>query len=109
MFGTIRRHQTWLWAVIITLTIISFVIFFSPYSKMNSGSRREGNFGSINGQRVTEQQYANAYREMDLHTFLMSGGNRWMHDAKRDSRTDPEREVYQWLLLIQKQEQLGVH
>ena len=76
MFGTIRRHQTWLWAVIITLTIISFVIFFSPYSKMNNSGRRAGNYGAINGQRVTDLQYANAYREVDLHTFLMSGGNR---------------------------------
>src|ERR1043166_4250723 len=110
MFGTIRKHQTWLWAVIITLTIISFVIFFSPYSKMNNAGRMTGNYGSINGQRVTEQQYANAYREMDLHTFIMSGGKSWLHDERnRDSRADPQREVYQWLLLIQKQEQLGIH
>src|SRR5437762_70171 len=105
MFGTIRRHQTWLWAVIITLTIISFVIFFSPYSKMNNSGRRAGNYGAINGQRVTDLQYANAYREVDLHTFLMSGGNRWLHEERKDTRVDPQREqreVYQWLLLIQK-------
>src|SRR3974390_560916 len=107
MFGTIRKHQTWLWAVIITLTIISFVIFFSPYSRMNSGARRAGNYGSINGQRVTEQQYLNAYRDVDLAHFLTSG--RWMHDDRKDTRYDPEREVYQWLLLLQKQEQLGIH
>lgn len=107
MFGTIRKHQTWLWGVIITLTIISFVIFFSPYSKMNSGVRRAGNYGSINGQRVTEQQYFNAYREVDLAHFMMTG--RWLHDDRKDSRSDPEREVYQWLLLLQKQEQLGIH
>jgi len=107
MFGTIRKHQKWLWAVIITLTIISFVIFFSPYSKMNSGVRRSGNYGSINGQRVTDQDYINAYREVDLAHFLMTG--RWMHDDRKDSRSDPEREVYQWLLLVQKQEQLGIH
>jgi len=84
MFGTIRKHQKWLWAVIITLTIISFVIFFSPYSKMNSGVRRSGNYGSINGQRVTDQDYINAYREVDLAHFLMTG--RWMHDDRKDSR-----------------------
>jgi hypothetical protein len=109
MFGTIRKHQTWLWAVIITLTIISFVIFFSPYSRMNNSQRRAGNFGSINGQRVTEQQYVNAYREVDLHTFIMSGGSRWLHDQKRDPQSDPDREIYQWLLLVQKQEQHGIH
>src|SRR6267154_2632735 len=109
MFGTIRRHQTWLWAVIITLTIISFVIFFSPYSRMNNSQSRTGNFGSINGERVTEQQYANAWREVDLHTFLMSGGSRWLHDQKKDAQADPDREVYQWMLLVQKQEQVGIH
>src|SRR5258708_4057057 len=107
MFGTIRKHQNWLWAVIITLTIISFVIFFSPYSKMNSGVRRSGTSASINGQRVTDQQYLDAWREVDLAHFLMTG--RWMHDDRKDSRSDPEREVYQWLLLVQKQEQLGIH
>jgi hypothetical protein len=107
MFGTIRKHQNWLWAVIITLTIISFVIFFSPYSKMNTGVRRSGNFGSINGQKVTEQQYLNAWREVDLAHFLMTG--RWLHDERKDAGGDPEREVYQWLLLVQKQEQLGIH
>ena len=30
MFGTIRKHQQWLWIVIITLTILSFLIFFGP-------------------------------------------------------------------------------
>src|SRR5271166_4839412 len=107
MFGTIRKHQTWLWAVIITLTIISFVTFLSPNSKMNSGGRGSDNYGSINGQRVTRTQYANAYREMDLHTFFMSG--HWLNEDKKQTRVDPERETYQWLLLIQKQQQLGIH
>jgi peptidyl-prolyl cis-trans isomerase D len=109
MFGTIRKHQTWLWAVIITLTIISFVIFFSPYSRMNSSQRRSGNFGSINGQRITEQQYVDAWHEVDLNTFLLSGGSRWHHDQKKDAQSDPDRDVYQWMLLVQKQEQLGIH
>lgn len=107
MFGTIRKHQTWLWAVIITLTVISFVIYFSPYSKMNSGEGRSGNFGTINGEKVTQQQYANAYREVNLHSFLTSG--HWLGEDRKRSETDVEREVYNWLLLTQKQEQLGIH
>src|SRR5262245_38865030 len=108
MFGTIRKHQTWLWAVIITLTVISFVIYFSPYSKMNSGGgRARDSYGSINGQKVTRQQYANAYREVDLHSFLTSG--RWMNEERKRSDVEIEGEVYNWLLLTQKQDQLGVH
>jgi peptidyl-prolyl cis-trans isomerase D len=106
MFGTIRKHQTWLWAVIITLTIISFVTFLSPNSKMNSG-RGSSNYGSINGERVTADQYANAYREVDLHTLFMSG--HWLNEDKKQTRVDPERETYQWLLLSQLQRKLGIH
>jgi hypothetical protein len=105
MFGTIRKHQTWLWAVIITLTIISFVSFLSPNSKMNSG-RGSDNFGSINGERVTREQYTKAYREVDLHNLFMSG--HWLNDDKKQSRVDPERETYQWLLLSQMQRKLGM-
>lgn len=106
MFGTIRKHQSWLWAVIITLTIISFVTFLSPNSKLNSG-RSSDNYGSINGERVTRDQYASAYREVDLHTLFMS--RHWLNEDKKDSRVDPQRETYQWLLLIQLQRKLGIH
>src|SRR5579883_185460 len=106
MFGTIRKHQTWLWAVIITLTIISFVTFLSPNSKLNA-SRGGDNFGSINGERITRDQKANAYREVDLHTLFMS--HHWLSEAKPDNRMDPERETYQWLLLIQLQRNAGIH
>jgi hypothetical protein len=107
MFGTIRKHQTWLWAVIITLTIISFVVFFSPYSRMNSGAaRRRGSYGSINGQVITDQQYVDAYRETDLHSFLNSG--RWLSEDRKRAESETERDIYQWLLLVQKQEQLGI-
>src|SRR5581483_6386175 len=106
MFGTIRKHQTWLWAVIITLTIISFVSFLSPNSKMNAG-RGSDNYGSINGERVTRIEKANAYREVDLHILFMSG--HWLSDEKKDSRVNPELETYRWLLLAQLQRKLGIH
>lgn len=107
MFGTIRKHQKWLWAVIITLTIISFVSFLSPNSRLNSGGRGSENYGSINGERVTREQYANAYREVDLNTLFMN--HHWLNEDKTQSRIDPERETYQWLLLSQLQQKLGIH
>jgi len=106
MFGTIRKHQTWLWAVIITLTIISFVTFLSPNSKLNSG-RSADNFGSINGERVSRVQYVNALHEVDLHTLFMNG--HWLNEDRKQTRVEPEREIYQWLLLQQIQRNLGVH
>ena len=109
MIGTIRKHQTWLWAIIITLTIISFVIFFSPYSKVANTRSGSFNAGSINGERITQEQFVNAQREILLQYFFRSGGN-WLNDLEAKKQGfDLERETYQWLLLIQKQEQIGIH
>ncbi|HOW80643.1 MAG TPA: SurA N-terminal domain-containing protein, partial [Verrucomicrobiota bacterium] len=80
MFGTIRKHQNWLWAIIITLTIISFVVFFSPYSKMHDATT--GSYGSIGGKKVTQEDYLKAQREVYLRYFFMTG--RWPdQDAQR--------------------------
>ncbi len=108
MFGTIRKHQNWLWIVIITVIVISFVIYFSPYSKMNSGGRRAGAYGTIYGEKITDQQYRDAYREADLHSFFMSRGH-WLSEDKKRSEEDLQREIYQWILLTWEQERLGIH
>lgn len=107
MFGTFRKHQTWLWAVIITVIIFSFVIYFSPYSKLNDSRRGPVNLGSINGQRLSEEQFFNAQREVFLRTFFTSG--RWPDEEAKKQGGTVERDSYQWLLLTQKQEQLGIH
>ena len=107
MFGTIRKHQTWLWAVIITVIIISFVIFFSPYSKMNDNRQVAANWGSINGEKVTQEEYVKAYKEICLRAFFMTGN--WPDDEARKQGGDVERDSFQWLLLKQKQKELGIH
>ena len=107
MFGTIRRHQTWLWAVIITLTIISFVIFFTPTSRSGGGRHGPGNYGSINGEPLTQDQIDAAERDVTLLYFFMSNGH-WPDAEAKARGFDVERETYQWLLLLQKQEQLGI-
>jgi len=108
MFGTIRKHQTWLWAVIITLTIISFVIYFGPQSKLNSkGGGGAANYGSINGERITPEEYANTEREVSLRYFFMSGT--FPSAESKNSGFDPMRETYYRLLLIHKQKDFGIH
>ena len=72
MFGTIRKHQTWLWIVIITVIIISFVVYFSPYSNLNRGVR-VADFGSINGEKINKSEFAQAQREVFLRYFMMTG------------------------------------
>jgi hypothetical protein len=110
MFGTIRKHQTWLWGIIITITVICFVFFFSPANRGTGSSRGQAYFGSINGERISEQDFYNARKEVDLQYFFMSGGN-WIRDEADAKKAgfDLEQRTYARLLLIQKQEQLGIH
>src|SRR5207237_7048650 len=64
------------------------------------------NFGSINGKRITQEDYVNAKREVMLRYFLQTG-TWWDEQAKQ--RYDPDVETYKWLLLIQKQEQMNIY
>ncbi len=106
MFGTIRKHQKWLWAFIITVIIFSFVIFFSPYSRVSDTSRG-GNYGSIEGQKITRDRMMNAEREVYLRHFFSTG--RWPDEEARRSGFDAFREAYQWLFLVKKQEDMDIH
>ena len=106
MFGTFRKHQTWLWAVIITFTVISFVWYFSPYQRMTGAQRGTANLGSINGERISEEDYIKARREVFLRAFFTSGN--WPDEDAKKQGGEVDRDTYQWLLLIQKQKQLGI-
>src|SRR6266404_1363603 len=107
MFGTIRKHQTWLWAVIITITIVSFVFFFSPYSKFNSGRRGPVNLGSLSGQAISEEEYSETRNEIYLRYFFMNGN--WPDEAAKNSGFDPQRDTYYRILLIRKQADMAIH
>jgi hypothetical protein len=106
MFGTIRRHQKWLWLVISTLTVISFLWYFSPTQRLNRGNGGGlVNYGSINGERITKDEFSAAWNDARLNMFFMSGG-RWPDDSRG---SDLQAETYKWMLLLQKEEQLGIH
>ncbi len=60
MIGTIRKHSSWLWFIIIVATIVSFVFFFSPSQRMNGGGSGEADLGKIYGKKVTPSEYADA-------------------------------------------------
>jgi len=109
MFGTIRRHQTWLWAVIITITVISFVVFFNPNSKYSGSGSGKANLGSISGEPITVEDYRAVAAEVQLSYFLGHGD--WPdHDpAAKQSGYNEQREIYQRLFLIQKQKEHNIH
>src|SRR2546428_807221 len=108
MIGTIRKHQQWLWAVIITFTIISFGWYFAPGSKMSGASSGPRTVASINGEAIGKEKFINAFHEIELLYFFMSRGG-WPSEDSKKMGFDPDAETYKWLLLLQKEEQLGIH
>jgi hypothetical protein len=106
MIGTIRKHSAWLWAIIIAATVISFVIYFSPYQRVSHGGG-PANFGRIYGRPVTREDFLEAQHEAELQFFFRYGT--WPEAEARRMGYDLERETYFRLLLIRKQEDLGIH
>jgi len=108
MIGTIRKHSKWLWAVIITATIISFVYWGAGSSRVGSGGGRStGDFGTINGKKITPSAYVGALNEFKLFYLFHYGV--WPDKKANVSETDMEREAYIRLLLTQKAADLGIH
>jgi len=109
MFGTIRRHQKWLWLVIITLTVISFVVYFSPYQRVSGGlGGRPVNLGSIDGRPVTVEAYREAQADVYLRYFLAHGDWPDRDPAARQMGFDEQREIYFRLLILQKIRELSI-
>jgi parvulin-like peptidyl-prolyl isomerase len=75
MFGTIRKHQTWLWVFIIAFISVSMVWFFSPDVSLSGddSSGPAGDYGSINGEPIKPGDYYNALNEVRLTEYLQSG------------------------------------
>lgn len=110
MFHSIRRHQKWLWAVVTTLTIVSFVMFFAPkrarYQKMSLFSR-EAPVGSINGRSINREEYIDAYREAQLR-YRMSTGEWPRNDEMSRQLGTMDREVRNRIFFIEKLKDLDV-
>ena len=73
MIGTIRRHQNWLWGVVIAATIFSFVYYLSPSQSGAGAGFRDSSapdLGSVNGEPITPAQLGAAEKEARLFYFL---------------------------------------
>ena len=108
MIGTIRKHQQWLWAIIITITIASFLFWNGSRGSHDSGVPGSGDFGMVGGEKVTKDDYINARNEALLQYFFMSGGNRYDETAAKKANFNLEQRIYVRLLLIQKEEHYGI-
>ena len=108
MIGTIRKHSSWLWFIIIGATIISFLWWGAGPVTRNSGGRMaNGGFGTIYGKELTPEVVAAAESEFRLNYWLRSG--EWPEKAQNMTRADMERDIYVRLMLIQKAKSLGIY
>jgi hypothetical protein len=107
MFGTIRKHQQWLWIVIITVIIISFVIFFTPEGPQFGGRRPDkAIFGSIDGKPISQEEFLSGLEEARLSHFMRSGGREW---PDNDDTEALERDAVFRVFLKQKVKELDIH
>ena len=104
MIGSIRKHSAWLWWIVAGLTIISFVLWNANPGTRN-GSGASGGYGVLYGKPVTEAQLAAATRVFDLD-FLFR-----YHEfpGQNVSRAEQDREIYVWLMVLAKAQELGIH
>jgi peptidyl-prolyl cis-trans isomerase D len=107
MFASIRRHQKWLWIVIMSLTIISFVVLMDPtVSGRRGGGRGRGvlsgrdNYGTINGRSLSYEEITEALAEARLNFRLNTG--RWPdEDPSSRQMFDADRQVQERLLFLE--------
>ena len=110
MFGTFRRHQQWLWIFIATITIISFVYFFSPDAKWGTGAMRaasKGDFGSYNNHAVEREEMITMLREAKLNHFMRSGGREWPNTDETGNR-NLQRDALSRLFILDRIKDLGI-
>ncbi len=107
MFGTIRRHQSWLWIVIIVLVIISFVWYMGPGGSSPGAAGGSGIYGYVNGEPIGRDQFMQAYTEARLRFFMMMGS--WPEESQQARMMfDAENEVARRLVMLDKLESLDV-
>jgi hypothetical protein len=115
MFASIRRHQKWLWLVIIVLVIISFVVYFDPtYSTRSSRGRGPsaggaGDYGSINDRPLSREELLEVHQEVRLSFRLFSGTGRWPEeDEFGRQQFNPDGQAKRRLILLEKLKDLNV-
>jgi hypothetical protein len=109
MIGTIRKHSKQLWWFIAGATIISFIYWGAGPSRMGDGSGRavSGDFGSIYGHKITQQEFFEARNDFYLSYWFRSG--EWPDRNPNFSESLLEREIYFRLMFAQKAKDLGIY
>ncbi|HWD91459.1 MAG TPA: hypothetical protein VG938_03835 [Verrucomicrobiae bacterium] len=106
MFGTIRKHQSWLWFIIIGLMVIGMITWQNQLGKSGNGQQSAGSFGVIEGRAITQTEFRNAEGEATLQYLVRT--HQWP-DSGPHSDFDLNRETYERLFLVRKLEQYNIH
>ncbi len=110
MIGTIRKHSKWLWWVIASLTIISFVIgysFMGANNSHNGGGGGNGAYGTMYGRKITQQDYLDARGDFSLFYFFRN--HEWPDRNPNIKGQELDEQIYLRMMLAQKAKSLGIY
>jgi len=109
MFGTIRKHQKWLWGVIVTFMIVG-LLYWTDQRAPGSRGGGPAKAVEINGKAVTPRVLGDAVREVQLLYYL--NFRKWPdqdHERAQQIGFDEENEAYLRLFRVGKAEEAGIH
>lgn len=108
MFGTIRKHSTWLWGIIIAAVAVGMVIYFGPTNQsVDTVLGPKDSRGNIGGEDITQEDYLRAQAEARLQFMMMRG--EWPGPGAEQQGFNLEIETYKRLFIIQKLRELGIN
>ena len=101
MIGSIRKHSNWLWAIIVTAVIASFLIWSDARGGRNSFDLGGADFGKLYGRPITRDQLIKARTAAAVDDALRGGRG-------RGASADNERQVAELMVLQAKVKELGI-
>ena len=101
MIGSIRKHSNWLWAIIVTAVISSFVIWSDARGGRNSFDFGGSDFGKLYGRPITRDQLLKARTAAAVDEALRGG-------RARGASADNERQVAELMVLQAKVKEMGI-
>ncbi len=109
MFASFRRHQSWIWLIVVIVVSISMIIFFTPDKGPNSSRKGKGgfDFGSINGQAIERDEFLSTYREVQIGHFFRTGGREWPGTDAESDRGLKQQTGFR-VFLIRKMNELDI-
>lgn len=108
MIGTIRKHSTWLWVVIIIAIVISFIWWGAAVPTRGGGGMATGDYGSIYGDKVTQQQYLGAKNDFYIYYWLHNGFQ-WPNQDPNLTPLQMDQQIYLRLMMMRKATAFGIH